>query len=378
MDTGKTPISQQELLYDPMFSKRPDLLIKDDPDKGILGKIALKKAAFIIVLVFFISLSMYFSFRTVSKPVYTYEENGSFENGEPAYCLTEYHGDNRQVLVLDFVRDENDVPDKTKRVSEIRKYAVNCNESLSFIYISADIDMIDPKAFYTCKNLKAFFVDENNKSYTSIDGILYRTENGVPVEIMMCPPKNQEYLASLGLGAKAPLSPDETDAYFEVLNKLYAEIPSVTTNKNRLQSDTEENFSTVTIPETVTVINELCFAECYDLRHIVFNEIITDIESLAFFKCKNLQELDIPDSVVNIGSDAFSSCTSIKDIFIPSSVSSIGHHAFYDCSGVEVVRMECSEEKAKDIDLGSAWLPEKRKIVMRPIGVSYNEEREVK
>lgn len=378
MDTGKTPISQQELLYDPMFAKRPDLLIKDDPDKGILGKIALKKAAFIIVLVFFISLSMYFSFRTVSKPVYTFEENGSFGNGEPAYCLTEYHGDNRQVLVLDFVRDENDVPDKTKRVSEIRKYAVNCNESLSFIYISADIDMIDPKAFYTCKNLKAFFVDENNKNYTSIDGILYRTENGVPVEIMMCPPKNQEYLASLGLGAKAPLSPDETDAYFEVLNKLYAEIPSVTTNKNRLQSDTEENFSTVTIPDTVTVINELCFAECYDLRHIVFNEIITDIESLAFFKCKNLQELDIPDSVVNIGSDAFSSCTSIKDIFIPSSVSSIGHHAFYDCSGVEVVRMECSEEKAKDIDLGSAWLPEKRKIVMRPIGVSYNEEREVK
>lgn len=378
MDTGKTPISQQELLYDPMFAKRPDLLIKDDPDKGIFGKIALKKAAFIIVLVFFISLSMYFSFRTVSKPVYTFGENGSFENGEPAYCLTEYHGDNRQVLVLDFVRNENDVPDKTKRVSEIRKYAVNCNESLSFIYISADIDMIDPKAFYTCKNLKAFFVDENNKNYTSIDGILYRTENGVPVEIMMCPPKNQEYLASLGLGAKAPLSPDETDAYFEVLNKLYAEIPSVTTNKNRLQSDTEENFSTVTIPETVTVINELCFAECYDLRHIVFNEIITDIESLAFFKCKNLQELDIPDSVVNIGSDAFSSCTSIKDIFIPSSVSSIGHHAFYDCSGVEVVRMECSEEKAKDIDLGSAWLPEKRKIVMRPIGVSYNEEREVK
>ncbi len=378
MDTGKTPLSQQELLYDPMFAKRPDLLIKDDPDKGILGKIALKKAVFIIVLVFFISLSMYFSFRTVSKPVYTYEENGSFENGEPAYCLTEYHGDNRQVLVLDFVRDENDVPDKTKRVSEIRKYAVNCNESLSFIYISADIDMIDPKAFYTCKNLKAFFVDENNKNYTSIDGILYRTENGVPVEIMMCPPKNQEYLASLSLGAKAPVSPDETDSYFEVLNKLYAEIPSVTTNKNRLQSDTEENFSTVTIPETVTVINELCFAECYDLRHIVFNEIITDIESLAFFKCKNLQELDIPDSVVNIGSDAFSSCTSIKDIFIPSSVSSIGHHAFYDCSGVEVVRMECSEEKAKDIDLGSAWLPEKRKIVMRPIGVSYNEEREVK
>ncbi len=378
MENKKTPLSEKELLYDPMFAKNPDSLIKDDPSKGIFGKVILKKAAFIIVLIFFICLSMYFSFRTVSKPVYTYKENGTFDSGEAAYQLTEYHGDNRQVLVLDFVRDENDVPDETKRVKEIRKYAVNCNESLSFIFISEDIEIIDSKAFYTCKNLKAFFVDENNPNYISIDGILYRTENGVPVEIMMCPPKNQEYLASLSLGAKAPLTPEETEAYFEVLNNLQSEIPSVTTNKTRLQSEAEDKFSTVMIPETVTVINELCFAECHGLRHIVFGSKVADIETMAFFKCSNLQELEIPDSVIHIGSDAFSSCTSIKDIFIPKSVETIGHHAFYNCSGVEVVRMECSEEEAENKDLGSAWLPERRKIIMRPIGVLYNEVREVK
>ena len=378
MENEKIPISQQELLYDPMFATNPDNLIKDDPSKGIFGKIALKKAAFIIVLVFFICLSMYFSFRTVSKPVYTYEENGTFESGETAYQLAEYHGDSRQVLILDYVRDENDVPDEEKKVREVRKYAVNCNESLGFIYISADVEIIDPKAFYTCKNLRAFFVDENNPNYTSVDGVLYRTENGVAVEIMMCPPKNQEYLASVKLGAKAPLTPEETYAYFEALNKLQSEMPSATTDKTRLQAETEDNFSTFTIPETVTVINELCFAECYGIRHVIFNDIITDIEALAFFKCSSLQELNIPDSVVNIGSDAFSSCSAIPDIFIPASVKSIGHHAFYNCSGVETVRMECSEEEAEKMDLGSAWLPEKRKVVMRPIGVSYNEEREVK
>lgn len=378
MENGNTPISQQELLYDPMFANNPDDLIKDDPSKGIFGKIALKKAAFIIILVFFIGLSMYFSFRTVSKDVYTYVENGTFSNGEAAYQLTEYHGDSRQVLVLDYVRDENDVTDETKKVREIRKYAVNCNESLGFIYISAHVEIIDPKAFYTCKNLKAFFVDEENPYYTSIDGVLYRTENGAPVEIMMCPPKNQEYLASLKLGAKAPLSPEDADSYFEQLNKFKSEVPSVTTEKTRLQSEIEDNFSTFTLPSTVTTINELCFAECYDLRHFVFNDIVTDIETMAFFKCSSLQELDIPDSVVNIGSDAFSSCSSIPDIFIPVSVKSIGHHAFYNCSGVETVRMECSEEEAKEMELGSAWLPEKRKVVMRPISVSYNEEREVK
>lgn len=378
MEKENIPIYEQELLYDPMFADDPEKIIKDDPIKGLLGKVALKKAAFIVVLIFFISLSMYFSFRTVSKDVYTYKENGTFENGETAYMLSEYHGDSKTTLVLDFVRDENDVPDETKRVREVGRYAVNCNESLSFIYISDDVTVIDPKAFYTCKNLKAFFVDENNPSYTAIDGILYRTENGVPVEIMMCPPKNGEYHASLKLGALFPDTPDKAEIYLKVYNKLSKESPSEETKKTRLQTEAEENFSTITLPDTVTVINELCFAECYGLRHIVFNDKITDIETLAFFKCKNLQELSIPDSVTFIGSDAFSSCESIPDIFIPESVKTIGHHAFYGCSGVEKVRMACSEEEAKEMDLGSAWLPEKRKVVMRPIGVSYNEEREVK
>ena len=36
------------------------------------------------------------------------------------------------------------------------------------------------------------------------------------------------------------------------------------------------------------------------------------------------------------------------------------------------------EKEAEEMYLGSAWRPERRKVVMRPIGVLYNEEREVK
>lgn len=381
VEKDNIPLSEQELLYDPMFAKNPNTLIEDDKSKGILGKIVLKKAAFIIVLVFFISLSMYFSFRTVSKDVYTFEENGTFSDGEKAYMLTEYHGDSRDVLIIDFVRDEKDVPDSTKRIREVRKYAVNCNESLSLIYISDTVEIIDSKAFYTCKNLKAFIVDENNPNYKSVDGVLYRCENGIPVEIMFFPVKNPEYKAALKLGLEAPLDHSDSRAFLVKFHDLENEKGSAEENgaeKNRLQRETENNTSSFIIPETVTVINELCFAECQSLRNVEINSNITDIESLAFFKCSNLKEINIPDSVINIGSDAFSYCHSITDIFIPSSVKTIGHHAFYDCSAVEAVRMECSEAEAEEMDLGSAWRPERRKVVMRPIGVLYNEEREVK
>ncbi len=378
MENENIPLSSQELLYDPMFAKKPESLLQDDASKGIFGKVALKKAAFIIILIFFITLSMYFSFRTVSKDVYTYNSSEAFPEDSSAYMLSEYHGDSRQVLIIDYVRNEKDETDSSKIVREIGRYAVNCNEALSFIYISDKVELIDPKAFYTCKNLKAIFVDEKNPNYKSIDGVLYRCENGVPVEIMMHPAKNPEYKASLKLGITAPLTPEEAAAYLTEYQKLETEIPSVATGKNRLVTETENSCSSFVIPDSVTVINELCFAECYSLQYVTIPYGVIDIETLAFFKCSNLQELNIPDSVTTIGSDAFSYCHSIKDIFIPSSVKSIGHHAFYDCSSVDVVRMECSEEEADEMELGSAWLPEKRKVIMRPIGVSYNEEREVK
>ena len=66
---------------------------------------------FILVLIFFISLSMYFSFRTVSKNLYTYEHSSAFADDSSAYMLSEFHGDNKKVLILDYVRNENDEPD---------------------------------------------------------------------------------------------------------------------------------------------------------------------------------------------------------------------------------------------------------------------------
>lgn len=381
MDQEKIQVIERELLYDPMFAKNPNSLLEDDPQKGFFGKIAVKKATFIIVLVFFICLSMYFSFRTVSKDIYAFEKSAAFPDDSTAYMLKEFHGDNKQVLILDYVRNEDDEADTSKIVREVGKYAVNCNESLNFIYISDKVEVIDDKAFYTCKNLKAIFVDENNPNFKSIDGVLYRCENGVPTEIMMFPAKNPEYRASLNLGLSVPSDPKTNGSFFihyDELEKEKGKLQEDGSEKNTLQLEVESKTSSFEIPDTVTVINELCFTECYSLRFVEIPEGVTDIETLAFFKCSNLEEINIPDSVINIGSDAFSSCSKVKDIFIPKSVKTIGHHAFYNCSGVEKIRMECSEEEAKEMELGSAWLPEKRKVVMRPIAVSYNEAREVK
>ena len=67
-------------------------------------------------------------------------------------------------------------------------------------------------------------------------------------------------------------------------------------------------LQSVTIPNSVTIIGDEAFSECYSLESIT-----------------------IPNSVRNIGDYAFSLCESLQSITIPNSVRNIGNHAFYNC-----------------------------------------------
>ena len=51
----------------------------------------------------------------------------------------------------------------------------------------------------------------------------------------------------------------------------------------------------------------------------------------AFQNCTGLTSVTIPNSVTVINSSVFESCISLTTITIPSGVTSIGNRAFYDC-----------------------------------------------
>lgn len=59
----KFTISNTELLYDPLFDKKPDLKMKGK-------KNAMFKALFIIIISIFVGLSLYFSFNSISSDKY--------------------------------------------------------------------------------------------------------------------------------------------------------------------------------------------------------------------------------------------------------------------------------------------------------------------
>ena len=127
-------------------------------------------------------------------------------------------------------------------------------------------------------------------------------------------------------------------------------------------------IASVFIPKSVTMIGKNPFSQCNGLNSIVVedgnpnydscgngnviiekstralisgcvNSVIpqwvTSIGNNAFYGCSRITNVDLPDSLLSIGDYAFSCCYALKGIVIPNSVTSIGNQAFSSCKKME-------------------------------------------
>jgi len=75
------------------------------------------------------------------------------------------------------------------------------------------------------------------------------------------------------------------------------------------------NITAVHIPNTITSINLMAFAEC-TFTSIEIPESVTTIGHQAFAVCTNINSITIPESVTNVDPDAFARWTATQTIFI--------------------------------------------------------------
>lgn len=93
----------------------------------------------------------------------------------------------------------------------------------------------------------------------------------------------------------------------------------------------------ISIPNTITSIEESAFKSCSSLKHIALPESITSISESTFAYCSNLESVSIPKNLVSIDAFAFNRCSNLASITIPMSVTSIGYAAFSECKGLKSV-----------------------------------------
>ena len=122
-----------------------------------------------------------------------------------------------------------------------------------------------------------------------------------------------------------------------------------------------DSLKTLTIPDTVTIIEDLAFIQC-GITSLEIPESVVSIGDMAFFQCFFLEEISFPDSlssigyraffnceslykvnrldlggVSRIGKEAFAECGSIFILVLPASLSDVGANAFYGCTITNVI-----------------------------------------
>lgn len=143
-------------------------------------------------------------------------------------------------------------------------------EKLTDITIPASVETLGKGVFEECEGLKSITVEQGNKNYKSVDGVLYSADMKT---LIKCP------AASCG-----------------------------------------ESFI---IPNTVETIDECAFDYCYALKSIDIPYGVKSLEHGAFEHCTSLSSVTLPSSLESIGGIVFLHCIRLKEITVPLSAGTI-------------------------------------------------------
>lgn len=90
----------------------------------------------------------------------------------------------------------------------------------------------------------------------------------------------------------------------------------------------QEEMQHVTIPNTVTTIDNYAFEDCLNLRSVTVGDSVTDLGNGAFEDCVSLSSVSLPDSLERLQSYVFNRCISLQSITLPKRLKAMQSFAF--------------------------------------------------
>ena len=211
-------------------------------------------------------------------------------------------------------------------VTSIGDNAFYSCDSLTSVTIPDSVTYIGADAFSSCDSLTDIYVDPNNVSYCSADGVLFDKD-------MKCLIRYPGGKAGVYTILEGVTSIGE-DAFAGCVSLTGVTIPDSVASIGDAAFYQCDKLTSVTIGNSVTSIGNSVFSYCSKLTSVTIGTSVTSIGNSAFNKCYSLTNVTIPDSVTSIGEDAFYQCDSLTNVTIPDSVTYIGRSAFRSCSNL--------------------------------------------
>ena len=243
-------------------------------------------------------------------------------------------------------------------VTSIGEDAFAYCSSLTSITIPGNVTSIDSCAFLGCRSLTSINVSNNNKNYSTIDGILFNKDK---TEIITYPAKKKE--TSYDIPNSVTSIGNGTFAYCSSLTNII--IPNSVTSIGSYTFEDCNSLTSITIPDSVTSIGYSAFESCNSLTNITIPNSVTSIGHRAFAYCSSLTNITISDSVTSIGKDAFRDCSSLTSITIPEGVTSIGIGTFNNCSSLTSINVSDNNKNYSSIE-GVLFNKDKTDIIKYP------------
>ena len=181
-------------------------------------------------------------------------------------------------------------------------------QHLAPMTIPSSVTNIGGAAFAYCGQMRHIDVADENRSFTSIDGVVYT--------------KDRTELVAFPSGKTSVTIPE-----------------SVTIIRDG--SFTSGSLTSVTIPPTVRTIGAWAFSGS-GLTSVTLPPELTCIDVATFWGCHNLTSVTIPEGMTEIKNNAFRWCGKLTTITLPKSVRTVERETFYECGGLMSVSLRMS------------------------------------
>lgn len=188
------------------------------------------------------------------------------------------------------------IPNSTLSIDQCAFYG--CNNLLKVI-IGNSVKNIEDNAFYDCSSLREVIIPESVKKIKS------RASGGCSSlrEVIIPDSVIEIWSAFNGCSSLSNIVVND-------FNKSYCSIDGVLFNKDitiLIRCPEGKKIESYIIPDTVKFISDYAFCDCRNLKRIRMPNSIIEIGNSAFAGCSNLSNLSIPESVKRIWEWAFPS-----------------------------------------------------------------------